>query len=240
MTNNLTLSFEDKDLRIIDRDGQPWFVLTDVCRAIGIKNPAQVAQRLDDDERYMFNIDPLGAGRAIIVSEPGLYKTILRSDAAVTKGSFAHRYLRWVTHEVLPSIRAHGFYDPARLAEVEALQLSGQEELDGINREPKERLYEEIARYEAESGLSFETAIKSLISDRQWQTVKKMEGNVHGLLHSPAMVLANIGFDIRYIYSGHRELTEDERRLRAMFRASPPERRLELIRRAHTLALPEE
>lgn len=102
--------FENDDfgtIRVIDIDGDPWWVLKDVCQALGLHSPHKVAERLDDDERNLIPvIDSLGRKqRTAIVNESGLYAVILRSDKPK-----ARDFRRWITHEVLPSIRKHGAY----------------------------------------------------------------------------------------------------------------------------------
>jgi anti-repressor protein len=84
--------------------GVLWWILKDICEALGLSNPTVVAGRLDDDEVTKFN---LGGqfGETIIVNECGLYTVILRSDKPEAK-----KFQRWITHEVLPSIRKHGAY----------------------------------------------------------------------------------------------------------------------------------
>lgn len=86
--------------------GEPWWVLTDVCRVLGIKNSRDVVNRLDPDEKGVGQIDtPGGNQNMTIVNESGLYKVILRSDKPEAKA-----FSRWVTHEVLPAIRKTGAY----------------------------------------------------------------------------------------------------------------------------------
>jgi len=101
--------FEYEDhgqFRIIDREGEPWFVLADVCRALDIKNVPDAASRLDEDEKDIAQTDTLGgAQRVRIINESGLYSLILRSDKPEAK-----RFKKWVTAEVLPSIRKTGRY----------------------------------------------------------------------------------------------------------------------------------
>ncbi|WP_160119628.1 BRO-N domain-containing protein [Rhodovarius lipocyclicus] len=93
-------------LRVMDRDGAPWFVAADICRAIDIKNVAQAVEPLDDDEKGISSTYTLkGQQEVIIVSEGGLYTLILRSRDAIKPGTVAHRFRRWVTSEVLPALR---------------------------------------------------------------------------------------------------------------------------------------
>jgi hypothetical protein len=93
--------------RIIDRDGEPWFVLTEVCRELGIGNPSDAASRLDDDERDALGIaDAIGRRQqTTIINESGLYNLILTSRVPGVK-----RFKKWITAEVLPSIRRTGMY----------------------------------------------------------------------------------------------------------------------------------
>lgn len=96
---------------LTDEAGEPWFVAKDVCDILGMSNPSMAVTALDKDE--VAQIDPkdyLGSenrsNQAVnIVSEPGLYKLIMRSRKPEAK-----EFQRWVTHEVLPSIRKHGGY----------------------------------------------------------------------------------------------------------------------------------
>lgn len=101
--------YEDqRPFRIIDRDGNPWFVLADVCAALNLSNPTMTAQSLDDDEKAKLN---LGFGSpATVINESGLYTIILRSRDAVKAGTKAYKFRKWVTGEVLPTIRKTGRY----------------------------------------------------------------------------------------------------------------------------------
>lgn len=104
--------FKGSSLRTLtDKAEEPWFVAKDVCDILGMSNPSMAVTALDKDE--VAQIDPkdyLGSenrsNQAVnIVSEPGLYKLIMRSRKPEAK-----EFQRWVTHEVLPSIRKHGGY----------------------------------------------------------------------------------------------------------------------------------
>lgn len=98
------------DFRTIDRDGEPWCVLADVCRSLEIGNPSDAAKRLDDDEKGVVSIDTLGGRQTvIIINESGLYSLILTS-----RKESAKRFKKWVTAEVLPTIRKTGSYKPQR------------------------------------------------------------------------------------------------------------------------------
>lgn len=99
-----TFTYQDSPIRTVQLDGEPWFVLKDVCGVLGISNATDVAKRLDADEVTRFNLGSL-SGEANVINESGLYNVILRSDKPE-----ARPFRKWVTDEVLPSIRKHGAY----------------------------------------------------------------------------------------------------------------------------------
>lgn len=109
--------FGESEIRVLDKNGDPWFVAQDVCAALKIQNVTQTIERLDEDERSMFNIglksNPMFDSRVReinLVSESGMYTLVLRCRDAVNKGSVPHTFRKWVTAEVLPSVRKSGFY----------------------------------------------------------------------------------------------------------------------------------
>lgn len=106
MTDSSIQVFTNEDfgeVRALTIDQQPWFVAKDVCDALGLSNVSVALQRLDDDERSKFNLGR--QGETNIITEAGLYSLIMAS-----KKPEAKRFKRWVTHEVLPSIRRDGAY----------------------------------------------------------------------------------------------------------------------------------
>lgn len=110
MKHLIPFTFESQSIRVIDQDGEPWFVLVDVCKTLDLQNPSAASKVLAVDQKAKFN---LGSGSdAIIVSESGLYLIVLRSDDAIKPGTVAYRFTRWVTGEVIPSIRKTGQYSP--------------------------------------------------------------------------------------------------------------------------------
>lgn len=94
-------------IRAIEKDGEPWFVAADVCRALEIQNHKDAVKRLDEDERTgVVLTDPHGRPQETnCVNEPGLYSLVLGSRKPEAKA-----FKRWITHEVIPSIRKHGAY----------------------------------------------------------------------------------------------------------------------------------
>ena len=100
-------------IRAITQNDEPWFVAADVCRALELGNSRQALARLDDDEKGVISTDtPGGEQKMNIVNEPGLYTLVLGSRKPEAKA-----FKRWVTHEVIPSIRRHGVYATAETAE---------------------------------------------------------------------------------------------------------------------------
>ncbi|PAE90909.1 phage antirepressor KilAC domain-containing protein [Shouchella clausii] len=104
--NQLTKMFEGDELRIVDHGGEPWFVAKDVCDILEINNNRQALARLDEDEKGVSLIDTLGGKQKLAtVNEFGLYSLVLSSRKPEAK-----KFKRWITHEVIPSIRKTGSY----------------------------------------------------------------------------------------------------------------------------------
>lgn len=104
---------------------EPMFCLIDICKALEIKNATDVAKRLDDDELTRLNLGSR-AGETNFITESGLYAVILRSDKPNAK-----KFRKWVTSEVLPTIRKTGSYNkPMSTAEKIKLLAQGNEELN--------------------------------------------------------------------------------------------------------------
>ena len=106
--------YSDKEVRVVVKDGEPWFVAADVCKVLEVTNPTVALDRLDNDERAKFNLGR--QGETNIVNEPGLYSLILGSRKKEAKA-----FKRWITHDVIPAIRKFGGYLTPEAAE-KALQ----------------------------------------------------------------------------------------------------------------------
>lgn len=99
--------FEDQLVRIIDRDGDPWFIAKDVCGVLDIKNHRDAVAFLDGDEKGVVTTDTLGGPQQVlIISEPGFYRL-----CGISRKPAARRLMRWICHDVLPSIRKTGRYE---------------------------------------------------------------------------------------------------------------------------------
>lgn len=98
-------------IRTTTQNGNPWFVAVDLCKALEINNPRQAITRLDDDEKMTVTLNDGHSGKRggarfqTFVSESGLYSLVLSS-----RKPEAHAFKRWITHDVLPSIRQSGLY----------------------------------------------------------------------------------------------------------------------------------
>lgn len=111
---NEMIIFENEQfgtVRIIEQDGEPWFVAADVCRALEIGNPSDALRRLDDDEKMTLDLTDSHSGKRggaqsiSVVNEPGLYSLVLGSRKPEAKV-----FKRWITHDVIPAIRKTGGY----------------------------------------------------------------------------------------------------------------------------------
>ncbi|MBB2167261.1 phage antitermination protein [Gluconacetobacter aggeris] len=149
----LPFAFEGHEVRIVTRDGTPWWVATDVCTVLDIVNPTRAMDRLDADDRAL-HIMKGADGRpreTSIINESGLWSLVLTSRKAAAK-----RFKKWLTSEVIPSIRRTGAYVVAAPGESQtdlvARALSAAEE--AIRRQgvaidtlaPKAAAYDRLAR----------------------------------------------------------------------------------------------
>lgn len=101
-------NYQSNEIRtVVDENGEPWWVAKDVCEVLGILNHKDAISALDDDEKDGVGItDPIGREQKTnVINEPGLYTLIIRSNKPESKP-----FKRWITHEVLPSIRKNGSY----------------------------------------------------------------------------------------------------------------------------------
>lgn len=107
MNEVIPFTYEDTSVRAVaTEDGTPWFVASDVAKILGYRMASDMTRRLDEDERGTRSVRTLGGTQEMtVITESGLYSAILGS-----KVEGARQFKRWVTHEVLPSIRKRGGY----------------------------------------------------------------------------------------------------------------------------------
>lgn len=154
------------DIRVMtDEQGEPLFVLKDICDALNLGNTSRVADRLDADDLTLSKvIDNRGVQReTFLVSEAGLYEVIIRSDKPEAKA-----FRRWITSEVLPSIRKHGMY--ATPTTIEDMLANPDIMINALMRLKEERAARAKAEAEVEAqrpvaalGKAIETAEGDLI-----------------------------------------------------------------------------
>lgn len=118
MQNEIVKTFNNErfgNVRVVEREEEPWFVAMDVCKALEIRNGRDACGRLDEDEKGVVTADTLGGPQTLtIINEPGLYSLVLTSRKPEAK-----EFKRWIVHEVIPSIRKHGAYiTPAKIEEI--------------------------------------------------------------------------------------------------------------------------
>lgn len=106
MNDMQIFTYNSNEVRTVEMNGEPWFVLKDVCEVLGLTDTGRTAERLDPDELTRTTLVSGGQNREMfVINESGLYSVILRSDKPEAKP-----FRKWVTSEVLPSIRKHGAY----------------------------------------------------------------------------------------------------------------------------------
>ena len=142
-------NYKNNEVRTTIKDGEIWFVLKDVCDVLGINNSKMVAARLDENEKAGVSLTDLSSNGTqqkrnfTIISEAGLYKVILRSDKPEAK-----KFMNWITHEVLPSIRKHGAYITS--AKMEELMNDPETWVKLIRTLQQERREKELLRNQVE------------------------------------------------------------------------------------------
>ena len=122
-----TWTFSGSEVRTVEVNGEPWWVLKDVCTVLEIKNHKEVPDRLEPDEVGRFDVphpqNPAKPLEMVFINESGLYSVILRSDKPQ-----ARPFRRWVTGEVLPCIRKTGGYSVRKpVSDVQLRKLEVQE-----------------------------------------------------------------------------------------------------------------
>lgn len=177
-------SYQERQVRIILKDGEPWWVAKDVCDVLEIGDTRQAVERLDDDERYLIPVtDNLGRQQeSWVVSEPGLYSLILGSRKPEAKS-----FKRWITHEVIPAIRTTGMYAApmaledliimqaksvkelkARVSQIEERTIAAHHRIDNLDNiniigDPQQRLNAMVRKYAQQEGLTFSRAWRDFV-----------------------------------------------------------------------------
>lgn len=151
--------FNDQQVRTVVRDGEPWFVGKDVAEILGYSDTAQaVRKRIDDEDKGVVEMTtPGGKQNMVVINESGLYSLILSS-----KLSTAKEFKRWVTSEVLPTIRKHGAYMDTDIIEKTLTNPDFIIQLATTLKEEKQRRMEAEAKIAAdEHKVDFYNAVGS-------------------------------------------------------------------------------
>ena len=124
MNDIQVFDFEDNAVRVVDIDGEPWFVAADVARVLEYRNAPDAVRNLDDDERGTHIVrTPSGDQEMTVINESGLYHLVL-----VSRKPEAKKFRKWVTAEVLPSIRKTGAYIAPEVEAQAADEVRGRDD----------------------------------------------------------------------------------------------------------------
>lgn len=171
------------EIRTVTIDNEPYFVATDICKVLDLSNPTMVMQRLDDDEKAKFNLG-LPGGDTNCVNEYGLYNLVLAS-----RKSEAKAFKRWVTHEVLPSIRKHGIYATDNIIDqimnnpdfgIELLTKLKEERLARKEAERKNAILMHVNKTYTVTEIAKELNLNSAIQLNKLLAEKKIQYQVNG------------------------------------------------------------
>ncbi|MFF0055602.1 BRO family protein [Streptomyces microflavus] len=170
-------------VRSVMIDGEPWWLARDVADVLELGNMHSSLALLDEDEKGVHSVEtPGGAQQAAIINEPGLYSLILRSRKPQAKA-----FKRWITHEVIPSIRRTGSYSaaPREMTKLEALQAAIESEQGRLAAEARVKELEPAASSwqklaSGDGDLSVADAAKILSRDPSIETGRN---RLFGILH---------------------------------------------------------
>lgn len=211
MNDLIPLHFDRFDVRMIMRDGVPWWVLNDVCMVAGFASPRNVAARLYDWQKdYVQISDAIGRLRkTLVVNEAGIYGMLIGS-----KKPEAESFSRWLFTEVLPSIRKHGSYPPP--SQIEADDLPSPDRIQGDDLStPAGRLLSELHRVTGiEDRRKLRDWCEGIISKGRFAQLSIGNGALSALRHDDTWItLAGAGVDLSYVINDIWSVTPDERSL---------------------------
>lgn len=191
-------NFEQMNVRTVEIDDEVWFVATDVANALGLSNVSMSLKALDDDERSKFNLGR--QGETNVISEAGLYRFIGGSRKKEAK-----QFMRWVNHEVLPSIRKTGGYQAQptlRLPENNAEML---QVVQNVNEETNKRIDEvenSVSKLTDEFGLPNKSAGKLRNYGNQRVTWWLGGKNTNAYQETSSKVFSEFWHDLKMYFGG--------------------------------------
>lgn len=147
MSNLINYNFNGDQVRLVMVDSEPWFIAADVCKSLGLNNVTKALLALDNEDKALTSIQGITKGNdsVNIINESGMYTLTLRCRDAVKEGTKPYRFRKWVTGEVLPSIRKTGGYSvdsfniPKSLPEALRLAADLEEQNQQLQIENKEK-----------------------------------------------------------------------------------------------------
>lgn len=187
-------AFDDQMVRTVNQDSEAWFVAMDVASALGYSDAQAMTRKLDEDEVQNRQVVGFGNRGITLINESGLYSSILTS-----RKDEAKRFKRWVTHEVLPSIRMTGRYElgqkPVQQPNFVSLQQQSLKLINALkaegNKEVRNFLYSQLEAVADKMGLEAPALVHigaatpdvPPVVDRFWQVYRKLEDLGHDLNH---------------------------------------------------------
>jgi prophage antirepressor-like protein len=190
-------NFDGAPIRSITRENQPWFVAIDVCAALGLKDISDAVGKLDEDEKVRVTRDLIpshwrsgegGSQNLMLISESGLFALVLRCRDAMKVGSVPHRFRKWVTSEVLPSVRKTGGYSSAPMVDISSAMIAAGQEL------------RRLADYQSQMNSRLERLEKSTLVG-----VKEIKGEINTIIprnEFPKKIVDEFVSCLRNHYSG--------------------------------------
>lgn len=170
------------EIRTVIKDNEPMFCLADVCKALELTNSRVVADRLEEDERCKLNLPR--QGETWFITESGLYAVILRSDKPNAK-----QFRKWVTSEVLPSIRKHGIYATDNVIDnilnnpdfgIELLTKLKEERAARVEAERKNAILMHVNKTYTVTEIAKELGLKSAVQLNKMLAEKKIQYYING------------------------------------------------------------
>lgn len=177
-------NFNNSEIRLIVRAGEPWFITADVARVLGYRDASNAGRVLDDDEKGTHIVStPGGDQKVTVINESGLYALVLRS-----RKPEARKFAKWVTSEVLPAIRKTGRYEtpysvqPGQTLSAEQAQYLRTMLTDYAHKWPKEKQGAFMMQGWSKLKAHFKTDYRHIPADQYMDAVNILARHIGGWL----------------------------------------------------------